>query len=274
MRKSELKSLTFRSFASIPIITFMFFFPSFFSIKNLYLLIIEAVGLGFVSYVTLLIFTFQQKSMSKNKDLEKIVEYVAKKLKMKEPKILISKIHLPEAGVFRFFTYTAIIYYEDVLNVLQDKELIAVTMHEFAHLKNHDPEKSLIFLIIYNVLFQTVAYYFNSSIIATVLFFAFFPISNYFQRFKERKADIDAVKDEPRLAPYLESALIKMEYLKIKKQIPDYDIKEIPLYQLYFLKEKIKQDDGKRPFLLSVISIHLGDHPALSERLKYLSKFH
>lgn len=232
--------------------------------SNFYLEIGEVSLIFFLWYLFspfIMIFSLRLKR-NEDPNLEKLVEYTASLFKIKKPKVFIVKTNYSNAIAFGNIFYRAIAYTEGILNALQDNEIIGVTAHEISHLKNHDMEIQAIGLIAYNILY---IYLTNLSLIFAIpAFILAFPIFISIHRIMEKRADITAVKDNRWLTVYLENALIKIGYLG--RTIPNYLLKNIPDFQLYFTKQELISNYEEGNSLLRT-------HPSLPDRLKYLSKY-
>jgi len=250
-------------FTSFSLLLFLSLVLSAFIPSNLYLEIGEVSLIFFVWYsISPLIMIFSLK-LKKNDDsnLEHLVEYTTNLFRMKKPNIFVVRTNYSNALAFGNIFYKAIAYTTGILSSLQDNEIIAVTAHELSHLKNHDMEVQMLGLIGYNILYIYLANI--SYVFVIIMFIMAFPIFIFFHRLMEKRADITAVKDNRWLTVHLENALIKIGYLG--RTIPNYLLKNIPDFQLYFIKQELISNYEDSTLLRT--------HPSLSERLRYLSKY-
>lgn len=238
--------------------TFSLFIPSTFIAEVSEILIIFTIW--YLISPLIMIYSFRMKK-NENLDLEKIVEYTSSLLKMKKPIVFISYTNTANAFAFGNIFYKAIAFTSGISDALQPNELIGVTAHEISHLKNHDMEIQVLGLISYSILY---IYLSNISyIFSTVIFITAFPLFILVHRFLEKRADITAVKDNRWITVYLESALIKIGYLG--KTIPNYLLKEVPDFQIYFIKQQLIGSYKENSIFKT--------HPPIAERLRYLSKY-
>ena len=251
-------------FVSFAFLLFLSSLLSIFIPSNIYLEIGEVSLIFFLWYLVspfIMIYSFRLKR-NDDPNLERLVEYTASLFKMEKLKVFIVKTNYSNAIAFGNIFYRAIAYTKGLLNALQDNEIIGVTAHEISHLKNHDMEIQAIGLIAYNILYIYLTSL--SFIFAIPMFLLAFPIFISIHRTMEKRADITAVKENRWLTVYLENALIKIGYLG--GTIPNYLLKNIPDFQLYFIKQELisNYEEG---------NAFLRTHPSLSDRLKYLSKY-
>ncbi|BFH74592.1 M56 family metallopeptidase [Sulfurisphaera javensis] len=250
----------FLSFAVLLLLSFVVssFFPS-----NFYLEIGEISLVFFIWYLLspyIMIISFKLKR-SYDLRLDSIVSYTSNLFRMRKPKVFITYTDYTNAFAFGNIFFKGIGYTSSILTSLQDNELIAVTAHELSHIRNHDMEIQVIGLILYDIIYL---FAFNINfILGMVLFFLVFPIFILFHRWLEKRADITAVKNNRWLTVYLENALIKIGYLG--RTIPSYLLRDIPDFQLYFIKQQLINTIEDKSFFRT--------HPSLSDRLRYLSKY-
>ena len=209
---------------------------------------------------------------NEDKRLEEIVEKTVNLLKLKiRPKIFIMDVNYQNAMAFGNIFFKSIMFTKGILDVLNDEELMAITAHELAHLKNHDPEKTLSIVLLLNTLIIFLINYSYVFLLLQLLLSV--PLFTFIMRLNEKKADITAVKDNRWLTVHFENALIKTEYI-LQGHNSDYlkdvtDFKNIPLHVLHLAKQDLlNTKEGKSWF-----SSFLDTHPSLQERLKYLSKY-
>ncbi|QIW24424.1 heat-shock protein HspX [Sulfolobus sp. S-194] len=229
---------------------------------NFYLECGEISLIFFIWYLLsplIMIFSFKLRR-SEDERLNSLISYTASIFRMNKPIIYVANTDYSNAFAFGNFFYKAIGYTSGLLSSLQDNEIIGVTAHELAHLKNHDMEIQVLGLILYNILYL---YLFNIDFILGLVTFALaYPLFIFIHRMLEKKADLTAVKNNRWLTIYLENALIKIGYLG--RSIPSYLLRDIPDFQLYFIKQQLMSNNSRSIFRT---------HPSLSERLRYLSKY-
>lgn len=207
-----------------------------------------------------MIFSFKL-STSQDERLNAIVSYTSSLFKMEKPRVFVSYTSYANAFAFGNFFYKGIAYTTGILDSLQDYELIGVTAHELSHLKNHDMEIQVVSLIAYDYLYFFLSNY--NIFLGVIAFASAFPLFLYMHRILEKRADITAVKDNRWLTVYLENALIKIGFLG--RTIPSYLLRNIPDFQLYFIKQQLINTIGEKNIFKT--------HPSISDRLKYLSKY-
>lgn len=170
----------------------------------------------------------------------------------KDQNIRVYSIDMPEPNAFSVFGKN--VYYTTSLqNMLTEKELIAVLLHEFSHYKNKDAMKmyfmttipSAIFSIIVGTISKKDAVTFFTSILGRIL------ISCYLKRTKGRKYELRSDSDAAKYGygKYLISSLKKLdEYLR---------------------KQICKNNMSKEECDKLIESMHtLDEHPMLEERIK------
>lgn len=239
-------------------ITISNFIPS-----NFYIEILEVSSIFFIWYLLspyLMIISFRL-SNSNDQRLDSIVTYTSSLFRIKKPKVYMTYTDYTNAFAFGNLFFRGIGYTSSLVTSLQDYELIAVTAHELSHLKNHDMELQVIGLILYDILYIYVS---NLNLVLGIVLFALiFPTFLLFHRWLEKRADITAVKNNRWLTRYLENALIKIGYLG--RTIPSYLLRDIPDFQLYFIKQQLLSSPSD--------SMILKTHPSISDRLRYLSQY-
>jgi len=222
-----------------------------------------------------ILFSFKLK---KNEDpqLEEIVHKAMSLLKIKRnPEIFVMDVGDENAMVFGNIFFRGIMFTKGLLNVLNNQELLAITMHELSHLKNHDTETMLI-IISSSTLFSILLL--NYSIILGILTILLFVLLiPFISRWKEKRADITAVKENRWLIEHFINALIKTGYI-LQGHISEYftenygmgitDFKNIPISILSSAKQDLLNSKEEEKKLLSLI---FDTHPSLQERIRYLT---
>ncbi|AHC52552.1 hypothetical protein SUSAZ_07935 [Sulfolobus acidocaldarius SUSAZ] len=196
-----------------------------------------------------------------NADILREFEYALALAQMKNVKIQEVNSNKPNAFVLGNLTSYNVIVTRGLIESLNERELISVLLHELHHIKNRDIEIQLIYVLIVNTFYIYIANYnpllgLSELIIGVILLF---PI----HRLLEKNADIKACRTTNWIPLNLANALVKIGYLS--RFLPHEIIKDYSELDLALAKETILRDE-KKGFIFST-------HPALSERLRYISKF-
>lgn len=240
------------------ILTIYFLVPPLFYIE-----IIGVIFILFLWYIIspgILLRVIKSKKVE-NEDVLRKFEYALALVQMKKIKLHEINSSKPNAFVLGNFLSYNVIVTRGLLESLNDRELISVLLHELHHIKNRDIEIQLIYVLIVNTFYIYIANYnpllgLSELVIGVVLLF---PV----HRLLEKNADIKACRTTNWIPLNLANALVKIGYLS--RFLPHEIIRDYSEVDLTLAKETILRDD-KKGFIFST-------HPALSERLKYISKF-
>ena len=276
--ETELKYIIISFISLLAIVGFIDFYVSMLPLLKIIISILAIFLFQYLFTPYIIIFSFKLK---KNEDpkLEETVDKAMDLLKIKrKPKVFVMDIDNGNAMVFGNIFFRGIMFTKGLLNVLNNEELLAITMHELSHLKNHDTETMLITVSIPTLAFIAL---FNYSVIFVIpAFLLFMPIIPFLSRWKEKRADITAVKENRWLVKYFINALVKTgyildghisEYLTENDELKMINFKDMPISILSSAKQDLLNNKVKEK--KSLLSLFFDTHPSLQERIKYLNKY-
>lgn len=220
--------ILFNGVLNLPVVvTFIFLVPFF--------LLQWVIGPKIVEYSM----KVEQASEDRYPELHKIVDEICMKQKIDKPKVMISRIQLPNAFAYgTVFSGMKVAVTEGLLSHLESEEVEAVLGHELGHIKHHDSQV-MMFLSILPALFMMVgrmllwSSFFGGRrrngapiILIAVGAMVFYFILNlcilWFSRLREYYADQFSVDAVPDGARKLQEALAKinrgMAEMKEKRQ--------------------------------------------------------
>jgi len=117
---------------------------SFWGQRGLIMAFVLAILMNFVSYwfsdkIVLKIYRAKEADVSKYPRLYQIINDIAKKAKLPQPKLYIIPTNNPNAfATGRSAKHAAVAVTQGILDLLTEKELKGVLAHEMAHIKNRD----------------------------------------------------------------------------------------------------------------------------------------
>ena len=197
---------------------------------------------------------------TKDENLIRLATYSSALLGVKAVKIYEIRANYLNALAFGNLFFNAIAVTKPLVEGLNDREIVAVLSHEFAHIKNKDTEIQMLYILGINLAYIVTSFYlFPASLLVLLLGI----LSMFFLHRKlEKRADITAARIAPWIAEYLSYALIKIAYLS--HTVPTSMLKYFPEFQLFFIKQSLLGSREKEGFFST--------HPSLSERLRYLEE--
>lgn len=194
----------------------------------------------------------------KDENLLRLTSYASALLGVKRVKVYEIQASYLNAIAFGNVFSNAVAITRPLIEGLNDREIIAVLAHEFAHIKNKDTEVQWFYILGINMVYVFVSFYFlplGLAVLGLGILSMF-----YLHKYLEKKADITAANMAPWIPEYLSYALIKIAYLS--PSLPTSVLKYFPEFQLFFIKQSLISTTQKDKLLST--------HPSLSERLRYL----
>jgi Zn-dependent protease with chaperone function len=194
----------------------------------------------------------------KDENLLRLASYSAALLGVKRVKVYEIQSSYLNALAFGNVFFNAVALTRSLIEGLNDRELVAVLAHEFAHIKNRDTEIQWFYILAVNIVYALLSFY----MLPLGLFALALGIISmfYFHRYLEKKADITAASTTQWISEYLSYALIKIAYLS--NTLPTSMLKYFPEFQLLFIKQSLLGSKEREKFFST--------HPSLNERLRYL----
>ncbi|MEM4884155.1 MAG: M56 family metallopeptidase [Saccharolobus sp.] len=259
-----------------------YYFVSFFAILVIDLIIstlsvnfpyffIIQIGLVFGLWylISPLIMTVSFKMKRASQDLTSLVETISKEFNIKNPRVYVINDNFLNAFAFGNIIFRGIAITIPLIDALTQEELFAVLYHEIAHIKNYDPEIMISSMILISSVYATLTLYLPNVFLPLLLilyFIIMFPLIFFIHRRIEKRADITAVKRNPHITFWLESALVKIGFLS--RSVSVNMLKYIPQFQIFLAKEFIMHNTIDQNGFWSFRT-----HPSLKERLEYLSEY-